>query len=78
MKCECYSHNGFLTGRGYRAVAKGLSLEGLRPCGVCYRVDRVGSVSALVEVEEDSVYDENHIELNMEGPRSVLLQMELF
>ena len=75
MKCDCYSHNGFLTGRGYRAVAKGLSLEGLRPCGVCYRVDRSVSMSALVEVEEDYEYDQRHVELNSSAPLHNQLEM---
>ncbi len=62
-RCTCHSHNGFLTARG-RAVAQQSSLEGLTPLSECVSVDRSASVSALFEVEEDHVYDENHVELN--------------
>ncbi len=72
--CGCSSHNGFLTRLGYDRVAQGLSLEGLAPWGVCEYVDRVGSVSALVEVEDDFEYDPRHVELNQE----LLLQLEIF
>jgi len=53
--CGCLSHNGFLTRAGYRA------LDGADQ--VPY-IDKVGSVSALVEVEVDMDYDATHIELN--------------
>ncbi len=60
-----YSRNGFLTSRGYRDVAQ-RSLEGLEvdAMGPSQYVDRVGSVSALVEVEDDFDYAEDHVELN--------------
>ncbi len=56
-KCSCYSHNGFLTDRGYAEVAQQDSLEGLSPLGVDGRcalryLDKVGSVSALAEAED--------------------------
>ena len=60
MKCQCLSHNGFLTDRGYAEVAQ-RSLEGLESvdmfADMCY-LDKVGSVSALVEVEENHVFDD--------------------
>jgi len=64
MDCRCHSHGGFLTARGLRAVAQRSSLEGLLPRGDADMVDRSVSMSALVEVEDDSEYDPNHIELN--------------
>ena len=67
MKSEHFSRNGFLTERGYAEVAQQISLEGLTPTGASVRVDTSGSVSALVEVEDDFEYDENHKELNTEG-----------
>ncbi len=74
MKCRCLSHNGFLTDRGYAEVAQGRSLEGLDPRGVCEYVDKSGSVSALVEVEDDFDYDPKHVELNC----AAFLQLEIF
>ena len=59
--CLCHAHNGFLTRRGYALLAEAEQ----RP-----QVDRVGSVSALVEVEEDLEYDALHIELNGRYARS--------
>ena len=49
MKCECLSHNGFLTERGYAEVEQ-RSLEGLESRGVdtgpeLQYLDKVGSVS---------------------------------
>jgi len=63
MNCDCYSHNGFLTERGYE-LAQQMSLEGLTPFGDCVIVDKSGSVSALVEVEVDCEYDPEHTKLN--------------
>ena len=57
-----HSRNGFLTRRGY--AAQQTSLEGLAPRGESDYVDSKVSVSALVEVEEDFDYDEDHKELN--------------
>jgi hypothetical protein len=54
---EHYSRNGFLTKRGYAELAQRTSLEGLLPHGGVdtdedqLYLDKVGSVSALVEVE---------------------------
>ena len=53
--CGCHAHNGFLTRAGYLALAEAEQSS---------QVDTVGSVSALVEVEEDFEYDPRHIELN--------------
>ena len=64
IDCRCTSHNGFLTSRGYREVAQRELEFGLAPRGVRAYVDRVVSVSALIEIENDSDYDANHIELN--------------
>ena len=53
QRCECLSHNGFLTERGYaefaqRGVAPGDQLGlGLTREVQCVRVDRSGSVSGL-------------------------------
>ena len=62
-----YSRNGFLTSRGYREVAQRM-LEHLEFDATAAKLylDKVGSVSGLVEVEvmEDIAYDANHIELN--------------
>ncbi len=50
--CECRSHNGFLTAKGLEETAQRLSLEGLAPRGVHGYLDKVVSVSGLVEVED--------------------------
>ncbi len=74
--CKCLSHNGFLTAKGLAEAAQreraGLELLAVGETR-CY-LDRVGSVSALVEVEEDYDYDVLHVELN----GSTFLQMEMF
>ncbi len=73
--CECLSHNGLLTAKGLQEAAQREacrhSVDGMAPRPY---VDRVGSVSALVEVEDDSDYDELHVELNS----STILQLEMF
>ncbi len=60
MKCCCQSHNGFLTRAGYARVAQ-RSADSLETVDMfedlCY-LDKVGSVSALVEVEGSCVWDE--------------------
>ena len=61
QRCSCRSHNGFLTRLGYAEHAERTRLAGAD--GSLY-LDRVGSVSALVEVESDPDYDALHIELN--------------
>ena len=50
-KCGCHSHNGLLLSP--EGLAQRTSLEGLAPMGEIEYVDKVGSVSALVEVEEN-------------------------
>jgi len=57
-----HSRNGFLTAKGLREAAQRYSLEGLDSRRVSGEVDRVGSVSALVEVEEFHVWDDRLIE----------------
>ncbi len=51
MRCNCRAHNGFLTAKGLEEAAQRFSLEGVAPRGEGEYVDRVGSVSALVEGE---------------------------
>ena len=51
--CSCNSHGSFLTAKGLAEAAQRFSLEGLSPWGVREYVDKSGSVSALVEVEDD-------------------------
>ncbi len=75
MKCECTSHGGFLTRAGLARVAQRTSLEGLVPRGDHGYVDTEGSVSALIEIENDYDYDPTHAELNT---RAQLLQLEMF
>ena len=64
MNCRCSFHDGFLTVRGYAERAQQLSLEGLASRDENGYLDKSGSVSALVEVEDDAEYDPNHVELN--------------
>ena len=60
-----HSRNGFLTVRGYAENAQ-RSPEGPELAGVVASryLDRVVSVSALIEIENDCEYDPNHVELN--------------
>ena len=58
--CGCLTHNGFLTRSGYRALDWAEQRR---------QVDKVRSVSALVEVEVDDHYDPTHNELNRRFPR---------
>ncbi len=56
-----------MTAAGYAAVAQRTSLEGLLPLGVdgecdLYYLDKVGSVSALVEGEGFHVFDDELID----------------
>ena len=71
--CGCHSHNGLLLSPEGLAQREGDSLE---LAGVVARryLDKVGSVSALVEVEDDFDYDPRHVELN----GSTFLQLEMF
>ncbi len=73
MRCNCRSHGSFLTAKGLKEAAQRFSLEGLAPRGDHEYLDKVGSVSGLVEVEDDFEYDPTHTELN-----AVLLQLEMF
>jgi len=53
VKCDCHSHNGFLTAKGLREAAqRELELPGVDGMGSDRYLDKVGSVSALVEVED--------------------------
>ncbi len=65
MNCQCLSHNGFLTERGYELAQRSpAAFETVDMFGdMCY-LDKSVSVSALVEVEIDGEYDPNHTELN--------------
>ncbi len=58
LVCGCSSHNGFLTRRGYE-LARG---QGVDKAEASRYLDKVGSVSALVEVEEFHVFDEQLID----------------
>ena len=66
MTSERHSRNGFLCRKGLEEAAERHSLEGLAPRGEVDYVDRVGSVSGLVEVEglyafvSDSEIDEQY------------------
>ena len=66
--CLCHAHNGFLTRRGYATVAEAE--------GALY-LDKVSSVSALVEVENDYDYDPTHKELNERYSLSPQLSLEV-
>ncbi len=61
-ECSCYSHGGFILGPGSSGPAQQLSLEGLAPRGVIGYLDKSGSVSALVEGEGDTHFDDALIE----------------
>ena len=51
--CSCHSHDGFLTARGIRAVAeRKRKLDALAAMDLCPYLDKSGSVSASVEVED--------------------------
>ena len=53
MDCTCYSHNGFMTRAGYALVAQWeLELHGVDTMTSLLYIDREGSVSAPVEVED--------------------------
>ena len=62
-KCGCYSHNGFVLSPEGLAQREPESLE-LAGVAAKRYLDSIGSVSALVEVEDDFEYDANHRELN--------------
>ncbi len=53
MSCQCSSHNGFLTVRGYAENAqRELEFAALDAMGINPYLDKVGSVSGL-ELERD-------------------------
>ncbi len=68
LDCSCHSHSGFLTRAGYARVAQRTSREGLLPRGVdfypeCQYLDKVGSVSAIDQLDfifDDAVLEEQH------------------
>ena len=71
-----FARNGFLTAKGLKETdqRRGAFRAGLAGSESSSYVDKVGSVSALVEVEDDCEYDQNHNELN----GTMILQEELF
>ena len=51
--CQCRSHNGFLTAKGLKEAAqREVFLDGVDGLDMFGYLDKVGSVSALVEVED--------------------------
>ncbi len=52
MKCNCRSHNGFLTVLGFKDAKRERQLDALDNMGIVPYLDKSGSVSALVEVED--------------------------
>ena len=52
--CSCSSHGGFLTRRGYELAR----VYGVDKTEESRYLDKVGSVSAMVEVEEFHVWDD--------------------
>ena len=54
LTCRCHSHDGFLTRRGYELV----TARGVDKAEAVPYLDRVGSVSALVEGREGPWVDE--------------------
>ena len=70
-----HSRNGFLTVEGYALHAQRERKRcGLDFMGARRYLDNKGSVSALIEVEDDFDYDPEHVELN----NAQLLQLEMF
>jgi len=61
--CGCHSHDGFQLSPEGLAPRK-RQRYGLDTMDMFEDIDTVGSVSALVEVEDDFDYDSDHIELN--------------
>ncbi len=73
--CACRSHNGLLTARGLQEAAQREAFgHGVDAMAARRYLDRSGSVSASIEVEDDYDYDQT-----MLGPfRPELLQLEMF
>ena len=64
MSCGCYSHNGLVRSPEGLAQRKSLRSTGLTDRDFFAILDRSGSVSVLIEIEENFVYDRLHTELN--------------
>jgi len=65
MNCSCRSHSGFLTAKGLEEAAqRELGLSEVDGMDASRYLDKSGSVSALVEVEDDFEYSPDHVELN--------------
>ncbi len=63
MRCQCLSHNGFLTERGYAELAqRERKRDSLDAMDTRLYLDKVGSVSAMVEGEGqcDRLIDEQY------------------
>jgi len=67
-----HARNGFLTSFGLEEAAQRISLEGLAPRGDREYLDKVVSVSALVEVEEFHVWDDQLLENQFRRIHNVL------
>jgi len=65
MRTDRHSRNGFLCRKGLEEAAQ-RELEGFEVDGMdaSRYLDKSGSVSALVEVEDDFEYSPDHVELN--------------
>jgi len=63
--CSCSSHGSFLTAKGLEEAAQRFSLEDLSPRGVHEYVDKSGSVSALVEVEDNGMPELQRLKVNL-------------
>ena len=62
-KCSCHSHGGFqLSPEGL--AQREFELPGVDGVDVSRYLDKVGSVSGLIEIENDFEYDPDHVELN--------------
>ena len=61
--CGCFSHDGFLTEAGYAEVAqRELELDGVDNTASLQYLDKVGSVSGLVEVEGSYEWDDQYLD----------------
>jgi len=57
--CTCRSHNGFLTAKGLaEAAQRDVIIDGVASMDMFGYLDKSGSVSAMVEVEENHVWDD--------------------
>ena len=70
-----YFRNGFLTAQGLALSAqRERERYGVDTMAPGRYLDKEGSVSALIEIEDDFEYDPKHVELNT----AQLLQLEMF